>query len=101
LLQHSATGALHLSEALDEDAINVLVDNGLNFRFRMECEAWKERKQAFRNSRDSAIRNEEELMRQKLGSEATHLEEMIREVVVNSILQAFPSVRWTLLKSGY
>jgi hypothetical protein len=89
-LQYSGTDALHLSEALDEEAINLLVNNGLNVRFRMECETWKQRKQSLRESFDSAKRREEESMKQNLADEATQLEGAIRQVVVNSVLQAFP-----------
>jgi hypothetical protein len=89
-LHFSAQGSIRLSPLLFDEGITILMENGLQSRFPEPFKAWKSRNDSEKQSIDSAGRQEEQEAIKKLNDEAAQMGPMLREIIVDHLLQSFP-----------
>ncbi|KAJ7195854.1 hypothetical protein C8J57DRAFT_534894 [Mycena rebaudengoi] len=94
-----AQGSIRLSPSLSDEGITILMENGLQSRFPEPFKAWKSRNDSEKQSIDSAGRQEEQEAIKKLNDEAAQMGPMLREIIVDHLLQSFPTVQRTVLSS--
>ncbi|KAI6035781.1 hypothetical protein EDC04DRAFT_2571420 [Pisolithus marmoratus] len=83
---------LHLSESLDDEALNILVRNGLKKRFPDECAKWTHESNAVAAQCKSMRTDESRKMQAALDKEAENLASAIHEAVVDAALNLYPYV---------
>ena len=75
---------LCLSSALDDQALETLMQIGLSTRFPIESESWKERRVKIEK------RFQKKYTKRRAEIPAEAIQEMVREAVIGEILEAFP-----------
>lgn len=88
----SESGAVRLSESLDGDAIDILIQCGLQDRFPGECNGLKKSVEEARKLREGNARQMEADLKEKLESKSAQLEDLLRQSIVDSIVNKFPYV---------
>ena len=81
---------LRLCEQLDEEAVGILVDSGLEKRFPRECRQWKHEVTAVRNMSESSFKTEFGNARTKLEKEQPGSRRSILEAVLDEVLLLYP-----------
>ncbi|KAF7308315.1 VWFA domain-containing protein [Mycena chlorophos] len=91
-----SVGPISLSPELSDDAVRTLGQNSLDVRCPAAFKDWKSRNEAgLKDVADSATKEEQAALQQLQNN--PKLEPVIREAVVDQILQLFPSMQRTLL----
>jgi hypothetical protein len=88
----SESGALCLSHSLDENAIQALVQCGLQKRFPREYSNWAQRNEEVRRNLEAGTNKEKAAIAEKLAGESAKLEKVIRQAIVNAIINTFRCV---------
>lgn len=84
--------SIELSQDLDDAAVSLLIENGLDKRFPVACAAWK-----LETSESSAIAQKcalekKKLVDEKLINDKSLLEDTLARELTRGILQAYPCV---------
>jgi hypothetical protein len=88
----SESGAIRLSKSLDEDAIDILIQCGLQERFPKECNTWKSSVDEAVKLREGKVKQLEADLKQELEGKSAQLEVLLRQSIVDSIVDIFPCV---------
>jgi hypothetical protein len=91
-ISFSSSGSIRLGPALTDEAIDILMEHGLNSRSPVPFKAWKARNKESRESLESAAKKEEQETKQKLTDESPQMEPLLREAIIDGILALFPYV---------
>ncbi|KAJ7180916.1 hypothetical protein C8R46DRAFT_595271 [Mycena filopes] len=94
------TGSIQLTATLTDEAIEILMDHGLGFRFPGPFKAWKSRNKEAQVSIEAAAKTEEQETKQKLTDESPEMEPMFREAIIDKLLLLFPTVQRAVLSSS-
>jgi hypothetical protein len=90
----SESGAIRFSRSLDEDAIDILIQCGLQERFPEVCNAWKNSVEQARKLREGKIKQMEVDLKEELESKSAQLRDLLRQSIVDSIVNKFPYVKF-------
>ncbi|KAJ7931787.1 hypothetical protein B0H13DRAFT_2227876 [Mycena leptocephala] len=85
-------GSIRLGSALTDEAIEILMEHGLNSRSPVPFTAWKERNKEAKASIEAAGKTEEQETDKKVNEDSPQWEPMIREAIVDRLLKLFPSI---------
>lgn len=86
----SESGAISLNKNLDLDAIDLLIQCGLQRRFPAESETFKNLLGEARKAHEDKIRQMQAGIREEVDSRSEELRELFREAIVDNIVNAFP-----------
>ncbi|KAG1725513.1 hypothetical protein EDB19DRAFT_1644008 [Suillus lakei] len=84
--------ALLINEGLDADALNLLISNGIQDRFRQECEQFWQRSTVISSNTKSSKESEERRIREDLEKGEPLLTKIFHEALVDAIIKKFPCV---------
>jgi hypothetical protein len=77
---------------LTDEAIEVLMEHGLNSRSPVPFTAWKARNKEAKESIEAAGKTEEQETDKKVNEDSPQWEPMIREAIVDRLLKLYPFV---------
>jgi hypothetical protein len=89
---HRKGNALVLSEALEENAVKVLVNVALSNIFSEQCSKWHAAKKDIRERSDNELIERQEAVCENLAREEYALQGILREAVVRDVVKLFPWV---------
>lgn len=75
---------------MDEEAVGILIDCGLEKRFPQECRHWKREAAAVHNTTESRIRKDIDSMTAKLKKDLPTLRRSLFEAVLDEALRLYP-----------
>jgi hypothetical protein len=84
--------SVDLSQDLDDAAVSLLVENGLNSRFPAACEVWKSRNAESRATTKKSIIEKRKDVDEQLKMDQTLLEGTLAREIVRRILEKYPYV---------
>ncbi|KAG2365210.1 hypothetical protein BDR07DRAFT_1399490 [Suillus spraguei] len=85
------TDALLISEGLDVNALNILIYNGIQDRFRQQCEQFWRRSMAISSNTRSSKETDEKRIREDLERREPHLTKIFHYALVDAIIGKFPT----------
>ncbi|KAG2136644.1 hypothetical protein DEU56DRAFT_356200 [Suillus clintonianus] len=83
--------ALLISEGLDANALNLLINNGIQDRFRQQCEQFRQRSTAISSNAKSSKESEERMIREVLKRGEPLLTKVFHQALVDAIIEKFPT----------
>src|SRR6266702_1928186 len=89
---HRGNNSLVLSEDLDEDAVQTLVDIALGGLFPKQCEEWHVRKQYIHEIFMRERREKKSAVARDLADPEDSLQHALRQEVVDHVIKIFPYV---------
>jgi len=84
--------SIELSQDLDDAAVSLLVDNGLQRRFPAACDAWKTRNANSKEISQKSISENRQLVDKELKDGQPLLEDTLAREITRKILDAYPYV---------
>ena len=88
-----------LSPALDENAVQTLVDIGISDLFPNVCEDWNAAKLNIPRDCNRELTKKKDSAFQELASEEDAVRCILHEAVVDEVMFLFPYVHWTDLRA--
>jgi hypothetical protein len=90
------SGSLNINRDINEDAMGLLVDNGLDKRFPQECSSWLDRKKSLDSTLSETTQRKEAEVLEKLRSDFERLDSSLRFAILDKVLDKFPYLSLTL-----
>lgn len=84
--------SVHLCQDLDDDAVSLLIKNGLGKRFPTACDTWKSRTSGGRKLTQENIRAKKKEVEEELLKDQPLLEDTLAREMVRRILETYPYV---------
>ena len=84
--------SVHLCQDLDDDAVSLLIENGLGKRFPTACDTWKSRNSEGRKATQESIAVKKGEVEEELLKDQPLLEDMLAREIVRRILETYPYV---------
>ena len=81
---------LRLSDRLNDEALKILVDLGLEKRFSQQCQAWKQESSTVQSVSNSNAEEEIDNLLEKLDTELPALERSLFEAILDEVLRLYP-----------
>ncbi|KAJ7656315.1 hypothetical protein DFH06DRAFT_1091207 [Mycena polygramma] len=94
------SGSIRLHESLTDDGIEILSDHGLSSRFPVPFRAWKSRNKEGQELIEATGKKEEQDTSQKVTDDSPQWKPMLREAVIDQLLNMFPTIQRTVLSSS-
>jgi hypothetical protein len=88
----SEENSLVLSESLDEDAVQTLVEVALSTIFPKQCDEWRATKKDVRRSFHEDMEKGQQKICQELNGQESSLRHALRDAVVDDVTKLFPYV---------
>ncbi|KAG1725515.1 hypothetical protein EDB19DRAFT_1643996 [Suillus lakei] len=92
LRNYLKSDALLINEGLDANALNLLISNGIQDRFRQECEQFRQRFTAISSNAKSSRESEERRIREDVTTGEPLLTKVFHQALVDAIINTFPCV---------
>ncbi|KIK32360.1 hypothetical protein CY34DRAFT_759068 [Suillus luteus UH-Slu-Lm8-n1] len=89
LLHSQKSDALLISEGLDADALNILIYNGIQDRFRQQCKQFRQRSTAISSNTRSSKESEANRIREDVKRGELLLTEVFHQALVDAVIKKF------------
>ena len=81
-----------ISEGLTQEALQILVQLGLEKRYPQECQVWRQQVLGIERSSHAQVDIETQAMREKLAADEARMTELFLNDIVHSVINIFPLV---------